>query len=162
MKTFIFIFLFINSLFAADIHMMNVQSDIEGDDVAKIGLQVSTDTTIQSILYQNYPNTPYRNFLITDLNKKSETIVKKGPVKIVELSTESITNNSINVLIHYIYEYKLTGSERRIKKIRMSYLSPLNAYVAIDTDTHKIITNAFFYVRIVNGKQVGVDRIETW
>lgn len=156
------IYLITTSAYALDVPMMEVQSDIDGDEVAHIALQVSASTRIESVLYQNYPNTPYRNFSIEDLNKDKETIVKKGPAKIVEIATETISKNSIYFFIHYIHEYKLVGSDKRVKTLKMYYVSPTNLWETQDTDTKKVVTKAFFYVNEVNGKQKGIDRIETW
>ena len=150
------------SAFAENVHMMDVNSDVEGDETAKIALQVNAQKVIGSVLYQNYPNTPYQNFPLEKLNKDSEPIVKKGPAKIVQIATESITASSINFFIHYIYEYKVFGSDKRVKKLKMYYVAPSNLWETMDTETKKVVTKAFFYVNVMNAKQVGINRIETW
>jgi hypothetical protein len=150
------------SAFAENVHMMEINSDVEGDETAKIALQVNAQKVIGSVLYQNYPNTPYKNFPIENLNKDSETIVKKGPAKIVQIATETINKSSIYFFIHYIYEYNIFGSDKRVKKLKMYYVSPSNLWETMDTDSKKVVTKAFFYVNFINGKQVGINRIETW
>ncbi len=156
------VFLFSLSAFAENVHMMDINSDVENDETAKIDLQVSTKKVIESVLYQNYPNSPFQNFPLEKLNKDQEAIVKKGPAKIVQISTESINDSSINFIIEYIYEYKVFGSDKRKKKLKMYYVAPTNLWETMDTDTKKVVTKAFFYVNIIKGKQVGINRIETW
>jgi hypothetical protein len=150
------------SAFAENIHMMDINSDAEGDETAKIALQVNTKKSIESILYQNYPNNPYQNFPLEKLNKDSEAIVKKGPAKIVQIATETITATSIKFFIHFIYEYKVFGSDKRVKELKMYYVAPTNLWETMDTETKKVVTKAFFYVNVIKGKQVGINRIETW
>lgn len=154
--------LFNISAFAENVHMMEINSDVEGDETAKIALQVSAKKVIESVLYQNYPSSPYQNFPLEKLNKDSEAIVKKGPAKIVQISTESISATSIKFFIQYIYEYKVFGSDKRVKELKMYYVAPTNLWETMDTETKKIVTKAFFYVNVIKGKQVGINRIETW
>ena len=64
--------------------------------------------------------------------------------------------------ITYLYKYALTGSDRRLKQLKMSYVAPTDLYETMDMDTQQIVTNALFVARMDGGKQKGIDHIETW
>lgn len=146
-----------------NVPLMEINSDVDGDDTAYLGIQVANNhSAIENVSYQNYPDKPAKIFTVAGLNKDKETIVKQGPAKIVEISVTSLSRTSMIFNIHYIYEFKLLGSDKRDKKIRISYVAPLNQYQMMDMDTKKIVNRAFFYVNVKNGKQVGISRIETW
>ena len=164
MKFYIALFLVLatSSAFAASVHMVEITSDSAGDAPAQVALNIGLNSKIEGILYQNMPNAEYKNFPLLDLNVNRKALVTKGPVKIVEIGTESITATSIYFYIHYIYEYKLFGSDRRFKKLKMSFVSPLNMFETIDTDTKKSVSHAFFRVNIIKGKEVGIATVDTY
>lgn len=148
---------------AVDVPLMQIQSEASGDDIAYLGIQVSeTSTSIYNLTYQEKAEGAVRAFSITGLNKDKETIIKQGPVKVVEISANSMSRSSFILTIHYIYEYKLMGSDKREKQLKVEYVSPVDQYQISDVDTQKVINRAFFYVNQKNGKQVGIAKIETW
>ncbi|MBC7458154.1 MAG: hypothetical protein H7235_07745 [Bdellovibrionaceae bacterium] len=152
---------FVLPVLAADIKMLDIKSDVDGDLAAEILIQTKADTTIQNVIYKN-PTKPTEVWAMTDLNNDKVTIVKKSGVAVVEISAETITKNSFLFNIHFLYKYGLFGSDRRLKQLKMFYIAPSNLYQTMDMDTKKIITNALFVARMEGGKQKGVDRIDTW
>ena len=146
---------------AADIKMLDIKSDVDGDLTANIAIQVKADTTIQNVVYNN-PTKPTEIWSVSDLNNDKVTIVKKSGVAVVEVSAETITKNSFFFNIHFLYKYGLFGSDRRLKQLKFYYVAPSNLYQVMDVDTKKVITNALFVARMDGGKQKGVDHIETW
>ncbi len=162
MKTFLLAaLLFSLPALAADIKMLEIKSNVDGDLTASISIQVKTDTTIQNVVYIN-PTKPTEVWSVSDLNKEKASIVKKSGVAVVELSTEPITKNSFILNIHFLYKYGLFGSDRRVKQLKMFYVAPSNIYQAMDMDTKKIVTNILVIARMDGGKQKGVERIDTW
>lgn len=146
---------------AADIKMLDIKSDVDGDLTANISIQVKTDTTIQNVVYVN-PTKPTEVWSVSELNKDKASIVKKSGVAVVELSAETITKNSFFLNIHFLYKYGLFGSDRRVKQLKMFYVAPSNIYQTMDMDTKKIVTNALVVARMEGSKQKGVERIDTW
>ena len=146
---------------AADIKMLDIKSDVDGDLTANISIQVKTDTTIQNVVYNN-PTKPTEVWSVSELNKDKASIVKKSGVAVVELSAETITKNSFFLNIHFLYKYGLFGSDRRVKQLKMFYVAPSNIYQTMDMDTKKIVTNALVVARMEGSKQKGVERIDTW
>ena len=146
---------------AADIKMLDIKSDVDGDLTANILIQTKADTTIQNVVYNN-PTKPTEVWSVSDLNKTKISIVKKSGVAVVELSAETITKNSFVLNIHFLYKYGVFGSDRRVKQLKMFYVAPSNIYQTMDMDTKKIITKVLFVTRVEDGKEKGVDHIETW
>ncbi len=146
---------------AADFKMLDIKSNVDGDLTATLVIQVNTDSTIENVVY-NSPTKPTQTWSVADLNNDKVTIIKKTGVAVVEISAETLTNNSMYFNITYLYKYALTGSDRRLKQLKMSYVAPTDLYETMDMDTQQIVTNALFVARMDGGKQKGIDHIETW
>ena len=146
---------------AADFKMLDIQSDTDGDLTANLVIQVKADTTIKNVVYNN-PTKPTESWSVEDLNKDKVTIIKRSGVAVVEISAETLNKSSMYFNITYLYKYNLFGSDRRVKKLKMFYVAPANLYQTMDMDTKQIVTNALFISRMENGKQKGIDRIDTW
>lgn len=150
------------TVFATDVHMLNVQSESEGDKVAEISLQVNANNEIINLTYLPEPTKPLQVISLDDLNADKVTLIKQGPVKVVNLYANSHSKKSFTLTIDYMYEHKLFKPERREKNLEMYYVAPTNLFETFDPDTKKVITNAYLYVHYVNGKAKGIDHIETW
>lgn len=162
MKAFVLgVLLFSLPVLAADIKMLDIQSDVDGDMQANITIQIQDDSTIETIVYIN-PTKPTESWTVDQLNQDKATLVKKSGVAVIQISAESESNNSLIFNIHYLYKYNVFGSDRRVKQLRFHYVAPTNLYEAIDMDTQKVITHARVVARMDGAKQKGVDRIDTW
>ena len=146
---------------AADIKMLEIKSDVDGNQTAIISIQASTDSTIQNVVYSN-PLKPTQTWTVSFLNQNKVVIIEKKGVAVVEISAQTLTTNSFLFNINYLYKYGLFGSDRRLKQLKMFYLAPSNLYQTMDVDTKKIITNAVFIARMEGDKQKGIERIDTY
>ncbi len=149
---------------AQDLKMLTIQTDVDTTQTGIMHLRVLSDTTFTHVVYglENDSEAP-KAIAVDKLNKSKVSILKKGPVAVVELSAKSTTNNDMILSVHYLYKYSIFGSDRRVKKVQMYYLSPANMYETRDMDTQKVITNAYAYARYdSSGDPAGIERIETW
>ena len=161
MKSLLFLtMLFSLRAYAEEIKMLTVQSDFDTNRTAEMLIQTQNNQSITNILY--HLGDEQKIFSIEDLNKSKKAIIKKGPVAILEISTESKSATDLILSIRYLYNFSFFGSDRRTKKLQMHYVAPSNTYETIDLDTEKAVRNAFAYVRYDNGQAKGIDRIETW
>lgn len=141
--------------------MLNVQTDAD-PRTAIISIDALADTTIDKIVYTIAPD-PAKAFSVVDLNKSKATIIKKGPVAVLEISAKSVSKNNLVLSVIYLYKYSIFGSDRRTKKLQMYYVTPTDLYETRDLDTNKVVLNAYAYVRYDSGgNAAGIDRIETW
>jgi hypothetical protein len=161
LKAFLLVALLSLPVFAADFKMLDIKSDVDGDLQANIVIQVKADTTIENIVYNN-PTKPTEVWSVSELNNDKAALVKKSGVAVIEISTETITKNSLKFNIHFLYKYGVFGSDRRLKQLKMYYVAPSNLWETIDLDTKNIITNAIVIARMDGKKQKGVERIDTW
>lgn len=147
--------------FAGNIEMVRIQTDADSSQSAVMSIETLADSTIKNISYDLNQNGG-KVFSVENLNKSKATIFKKGPVAILEIFTKSISNNNIILMVRYLYNFSIFGSDRRVKQLQMHYVAPSNSYETVDMDTQKVIRNAYAYVRYVKGEAKGIDRIETW
>ena len=146
---------------AADIKMLDIKSDVDGNQTATISIQALSDTTIQNMVYNN-PIKPTQVWAMASLNQNKVVIVEKKGVAVIEVSAQTLTKNSFLFNIYFLYKYGLFGSDRRLKQLKMFYVAPSNLYQTMDVDTKKIITNAVFVARMEGDKQKGIERIDTY
>lgn len=146
---------------AADIKMLDIKSDVDGNQTATISIQALSDTTIQNVVYSN-PMKPTQVWAMTSLNQNKVVIVEKKGVAVIEISAQTLSKNSFLFNIYFLYKYGLFGSDRRLKQLKMFYVAPSNLYQTMDVDTKKIITNAVFVARMEGDKQKGIERIDTY
>ncbi len=146
---------------AADIKMLEIKSDVDGNQTATILIQALTDSTIQNVVYSN-PIKPTQTWTVASLNQNKVVIIEKKGVAVVEISAKTLTKNSFLFNINFLYKYGIFGSDRRLKQLKMFYVAPSNLYQTMDVDTKKIITNAIFIARMEGDKQKGIERIDTY
>ncbi|MBC7752990.1 MAG: hypothetical protein H7Z71_02050 [Moraxellaceae bacterium] len=146
---------------AADIKMLEIKSDVDGNQTATILIQALTDSTIQNVVYSN-PIKPTQTWTVSSLNQNKVVIIEKKGVAVVEISAKTLTKNSFLFNINFLYKYGIFGSDRRLKQLKMFYVAPSNLYQTMDVDTNKIITNAIFIARMEGDKQKGIERIDTY
>lgn len=141
--------------------MLTVQSDFDKNITADLLIQTQESQAIQNILYNL--GDEQKIFSVEELNQSKKAIIKKGPVAILEISTEAQAANDIILSIRYLYNFSFFGSDRKTKQLQIRYVAPSNSFETIDLDTQKTVNNAFAYVRYGSDGQVkGIDRIETW
>lgn len=154
--------LFAFQAMAEDVEMMKIKSDIDTSQSATVSIQTLGDQAIKSISYEA-DSQPEKVYPVEKLNKSRVTLIKHGPVAVLEMSTQAVSPRNIILSVRYLRKFSLLGSERQIKKLQMYYLAPSNHYETRDLDTQKVVRNAYAYVRYdKEGKAQGIDRIETW
>ncbi len=147
---------------ALDVKMLEIRTEDFPEELTTVALTVDDANVFQSFIYTP-PKDPQKIYTITQLNEGKQSLKKKSGVEIIEVSGESLSTNNININIHFLHRYKLIGkSERKVKPLRMFFESPTNLYLTEDLETRKIITKAFVYINYVDGKEKGIDRIETF
>lgn len=149
---------------ADTVKMLTLQTDGDTTKTGEMFIETLADTTFDNVVYGIIGDTEGpKSIKVDKLNKSKVSIFKKGPVAVLELSAKSATKNDMILSVHYLYKFSIFGSDRRVKNLRMYYVSPSNQYETVDPTTNKVITNAFAYVRYDNnGDVAGIDRIETW
>lgn len=135
--------------------VLTIGSNVDGNDTETLEVEMS-GAAITNIHFKG------KAYDVARLAKKPATVISKSGVAVVEFLSENVKSTSFTLVIRYLYEYKLIGSDRRTKKISVTYDSGRKDFQLKDRDTGKTIKNAYTYVRIVDGKQKGIDRIETW
>lgn len=148
---------------ANQIKLLEIKSDQKPNaEPATLSIEVNQDSKIENIIYVD-PDKPtdIRKFSVDQLKQKPRAIVDQGPVSVVEISAQPITINSLYLNIKYLYKFKVFGSERHDKKLKIFYESPTNVYLVTDTDTNKVVTKALTIIRMEGSKQKGIDHIET-
>lgn len=143
------------------IQMLNLQTDAAPGETGYLFAEVNSQDEFMSLIFE-YPGGDPVQMTIKELSKGKKTVLKMGPIKVLEVSATINNPKSFVLNIHYLYEYKLTGSTRKVKQVRMQYNEAANFHETIDLDMDRSITNAFAYVNEVKGKQVGIREIETW
>lgn len=140
--------------------LFDIKSEIDGDETAYMMLEEGAGHAFMNLQYKKPGQV--RTFSIDSLNKSKQAIVTKGPVDVVSLSVNSSSATSMTLNIHYLYQYNIVGSDRRVKKLKVSFNAPANRIMTIDVDSGREIRHAYVYVRTEGGKEKGIDRIETW
>ena len=148
--------------FSKIVDVLAIKSSVDGDKEAQLKIELTSDNKILNVRYKNKPELPERVYPVQDLVKDPAAIVKKGPVSVVEFMIENVEDNSFVLGIRYLYQFNLfSKSDRRIKKIKINYNAKADKFVLTDIDTGSEVKKAFTHVRIENGKQKGIESIET-
>lgn len=153
--------LFSVMLKAEVVSMVDIETEVEPGVKGLLSTEVNSKNQFVNMIFE-YPGQETKSMSVADLIDKKQTILKMGPIKVVEASIDPINSTSMIVNVHYMHHYKLVGSIRKVKKFKMFYNAPANFYEAMDVETNKIIKHAYAYLKYVDGKKVGIDRIETW
>lgn len=150
-----------NLVSAKLVEIVDIQSSIDGDKRAHLWLEIDdTNQKLNSLHYQNRPDKPIRVFALEDLAKSKATIVNKGPVDVVQISTENIDEKSFFLDITFLYEFNFfSSSERKTKRFKV-IVNPKDQIKVSDVDSGKTTKLLYTHVRLINGKQKGIESIE--
>lgn len=148
--------------FSKIVDVLSIKSSVDGDREAQLKIELTPDNKILNVRYKNKPEQPERIYPVQALTKDPAAVVKKGPVSVVEFVTENVEDKSFVLGIRYLYAFNLLSkSDRRVKKIKINYNSKADKFVLTDIDTGLEVKKAFTHVRMENGKQKGIESIET-
>lgn len=144
-----------NTAHAEKFDVLTIGSNVDGNDTETLEVEMNGGA-ITNIHFKG------KAYDVARIAKRPATVISKSGVAVVEFLSENVKSTSFTLVIRYLYEYKLIGSDRRTKKITVAYDSGRKDFELKDRDTGKTIKNAYTHVRVVNGKEKGIDRIDTW
>ncbi len=99
---------------------------------------------------------------IQDLIKEKQPVYEQMSIDIISLFATKINLQQYIITVDYLYEFKFRNSIYKNKKISVYFSTPQNRFEAVDLDTKKTITKMYFHSHFVDGKEKGVEKIDTW
>lgn len=131
--------------------------------VSQINIEMTDQGSATSLFYiPDLKNQTERKYPIQNLTTNKVPLLTKSSIPVVSMKLDRINASGYIVNIIYLYQFKLLGSEYRIKKLQAQFSVPDNRYRVIDLNTKKEISRLHFLSHYSSfGQEVGIEKIET-
>lgn len=132
---------------------ITTQSD---SNISEMHINRSEDGFLESLKYED------QIYSLEQLTTQKIIHMKTSGIDVVSLFLKNLNSNNYKILITYLYQFKLLGSEYKNKILNAYFSSAENRYIIIDPDNDRNIHRLHFLTNYNSrGKEVGISKIET-